>query len=213
MANPPEPLQSQSNPTLNGPLIRPPQTRTQSPRPVHRTLVTTANLANLLPTGTVLGFQSLIPSFSNNGSCYSTNKYLTAFLIWFFALTCFVSSFTDTYIGPRGNLYYGLATPKGLFLFSEANLEEEEGEEVDLSKYRVRFIDFVHAFVSSLVFLVFALGNSNVIKCYFRDSIDEWRNGMLGYVPIVVGAFSSFLFMLFPTTRRGIGYADLAPQT
>ncbi|KAL9233277.1 hypothetical protein vseg_008298 [Gypsophila vaccaria] len=211
MAEPPKSPQSPSHPTLHGPLIRSPQARLQSPRPVHKTLVTTANLANLLPTGTVLAFQSLIPLFSNNGSCCLTNKYLTALLIWVFALICFVSSFTDSYLGPRGRLYYGLATPRGLYLFSEAELDEDES--VDLARYRLRFIDFVHAFVSSVVFLAFALGDAHVIKCYFGETVDEWSNGVLGNVPLVVGAFSSFLFLLFPTTRRGIGYADLVAQS
>ena len=41
--------------------------------PVHQTLAGVANLANLLPTGTVLAFQTLTPTFSNSGSCQKKN--------------------------------------------------------------------------------------------------------------------------------------------
>ncbi|TYI02946.1 hypothetical protein ES332_A11G303100v1 [Gossypium tomentosum] len=36
-----------------------------------------ANQSNLLPTDTVFAFQAIIPSFSNNGKCETTHKYMT----------------------------------------------------------------------------------------------------------------------------------------
>ncbi|CAN6582014.1 unnamed protein product [Malus baccata var. baccata] len=45
-----------------------------SNQPVHQTLASAANLANLLPTGTVLAFHTLIPTFSKNCSCQLFNK-------------------------------------------------------------------------------------------------------------------------------------------
>ncbi|KAL2942234.1 Protein DMP10 [Bienertia sinuspersici] len=190
----------------NGPLLGPPKPR--GPGTVHKTLAGAANLTNLLPTGTVLAFQALIPPFSHNGLCHVVNKYLTITLIMVFALVCFLSSFTDSFLGPNGKLYYGIATRKGLYVFNVMKWEEE-----DLSKYRFRFIDFVHAFVSLIVFLVFAFGDSHVLKCFLGKSVDEyWVNALLLNLPLGVGVMSSFLFILFPTTRRGIGYADMSSQ-
>ncbi|XP_057250097.1 protein DMP10 [Beta vulgaris subsp. vulgaris] len=209
-----KPQESASNKLpLEGPLLDPPKTR--GPGSVHKTLASAANLANLLPTSTVLAFQALVPPFSHNGLCHLVNKYLTISLITVFALICFLSSFTDSFIGSNGKLYYGIATRKGLYVFNVLKWEEEEressGDAKDLSKYRIMFIDFVHAFVSLVVFLVFALGDAHVLKCFLGDSADnDWVNSLLLNLPLGVGALSSFLFLLFPTNRRGIGYADMA---
>ncbi|KAI5658994.1 hypothetical protein M9H77_27787 [Catharanthus roseus] len=113
--------------------------------PVHKTLATAANLANLLPTSTVLAFRTLIASFSNKGNCQPSNVFLTSSLIVICAVFCFFSSFTDSFKDSDGKLYYG-------------------GE------------------------------NLNVLMMN---------------LPVGAGVLSTFLFVLFPTTRRGIGYADL----
>ncbi|GFY94839.1 hypothetical protein Acr_10g0002240 [Actinidia rufa] len=179
---------------------------------VHKTLATAANLANLLPTGTVLAFQSLTPSFSNNGTCQLSNKYLIASLIGFCAVACFFSSFTDSFTDRDGKFYYGIATFKGLYVF---NYDHHEGEDretrKDLVKFRIGFIDFVHAFVSLFVFLIFALSDSEVQRCIFPDAGDN-ENALFMNLPLGAEVLSSFLFIIFPTTRRGIGYADLVPM-
>ncbi|KNA07711.1 hypothetical protein SOVF_169360 [Spinacia oleracea] len=198
---------------LNGPLLGP--STPQGTGSVHKTLSSAANLANLLPTGTVLAFQALIPPFSQNGLCHPVNTYLTISLIVVFALICFLSSFTDSFMGPDGKLYYGIATRKGIYVFNGMKWEEEERENgreaKDLSKHRIRFIDFVHAFVSLAVFLVFAFSDQHVLKCFLWNSANEdWVSALLLNLPLGVGALSSFLFVLFPTNRRGIGYADMA---
>ncbi|XP_017257793.1 protein DMP10 [Daucus carota subsp. sativus] len=178
--------------------------------PVHRTLATAANLANLLPTGTVLSFRALTPSFSNQGHCQLSNKYLTAILIAVCAVACFLSSFTDSFVDSEGKLYYGIATFKGLNIFNYKNNNEAENEldMQDLRQYRLCFIDFVHAFMSLMVFLVFALSDSDVQSCYFPVG-GENLNALVMNLPLGTGVLASFLFMLFPTTRRGIGVADL----
>ncbi|GKV08922.1 hypothetical protein SLEP1_g20492 [Rubroshorea leprosula] len=76
----------------------------------HKTLSTASNLANLLPTGNVLIFQALLPSFSNNGNCSLAHKYLTLGLIFICSLACFLPSFTDSFVHDDGKLYYGIAT-------------------------------------------------------------------------------------------------------
>ncbi|GAB2277519.1 hypothetical protein Dimus_012228 [Dionaea muscipula] len=182
--------------------------------PVHKTLASTANLANLLPTGTVLAFQALMPSFSNGGSCGASNKYITACLIFFCASACFLSSFTDSFMGD-GKLYHGIATFKGFYVFNRepqhAAAGGEEGNMKELlEKYRIRVIDFVHAVVSLIVFLMFSLGDADVLKCYSPKAGAD-HNALVTNLPLGAGILASFFFTLFPTTRRGIGYADLAP--
>ncbi|XP_075475515.1 protein DMP10-like [Primulina tabacum] len=214
------------SPPCSPPVPRPKRlgTTTPSTHPVHKTLACAANLANLLPTGTVLAFRTLMPSFSNKGVCETSNKCLTASLILFCATACFLSSFTDSFIdgADQGKLYYGIATFKGFYVFNRDDKDhEDEGDQlvleteekkdntVDLSKFKLSLIDFVHAFVSLFVFLVFAFSESDVQNCLlvgFRGAnVDELAMNL----PLAAGAFSSFLFMIFPSTRRGIGYADL----
>lgn len=182
--------------------------------PVHKTLASAANLAHLLPTGTVLGFRALTPSFSNKGHCQPSNKYLTACLIGFCAVVCFFSSFTDSFIDSDGKLYFGIATFKRLKIFNYNNYnDEEEGlglgiENNNLAKFRICCMDFVPAFVSLIVFLVFALSDSDVQRCYFPEAGAN-VNALLMNLPLGAGVLASFLFMLFPTTRRGIGIAGM----
>ncbi|KAL3516158.1 hypothetical protein ACH5RR_023060 [Cinchona calisaya] len=179
----------------------------------HKTLATAANLANLLPTGTVLAFRTLTPSFSNKGSCQPSNKFITAFLIGFCAIICFFSSFTDSFTDDHdGKLYYGIATCRGLYIFNdESRDQDEKSKEEDrkeLSKFKIRWIDFVHAFVSLFVFLIFAVSDTDVQSCFFPEAGGN-MDALMMNLPLGAGIFSSFLFTIFPTTRRGIGYADL----
>ena len=178
-----------------------------SNHPVHQTLAGAANLANLLPTGTVLAFQIFSPAFSNNGLCHLSNKYLTAILVVVCAIFCFLSSFTDSFVDEDGKLRYGIATFKGLYIFNC----EDDYREKDLEKFKLRFMDFVHGFVSLLLFLVFSLSDSNVKSCYFSEVGTDW-NAWIANLPFGAGALSSFLFTIFPTTCTGIGYADVAPR-
>ncbi|KAE8010144.1 hypothetical protein FH972_006534 [Carpinus fangiana] len=170
-----------------------------SDHPVHKTLASAANLANLLPTGSVLAFQALTPSFSNNGSCQLPNKCLTACTIAFCAIFCLLSSFTDSFTDKDGKLYYGIATFNGLHIFNY-----NYGEDVkELDKFKLSLVDFVHAFVSPLVFMVFAATNSNVQSCFFPEAGAN-ENALMMNLPLGAGLLSSFLFTLFPTKRRGI---------
>ncbi|CAO2836784.1 unnamed protein product [Amaranthus hypochondriacus] len=204
MANPPStPKQS--------PLLSPPIPKTRGS--LHKTLAGAASLANLLPTGTVLIFQALTPTLSQTGSCHTISKYLTIALIIICALTCFLSSFTDSFVGPTGKLFYGIATPNGLYVINAIRWEDDEQEirreAKDMNKFSVKFIDFVHAFLSLVVFLVFAINDPYVFKCFLGNLEDnQWINTLILNLPLGVGALSSFLFVLFPTNRRGIGYAD-----
>ena len=198
------------NPQFSSTMAEPSFSQTHPPpnrgsnHPVHKTLASVANLANLLPNGTVLVFQALTPSFSNNGSCQLSNKCLTACIIVFCAIFCLLSTFTDSFINKDGKLLYGIATFKGLYLFNY-NIDRDHQ---DMKRFKLSFIDFVHAFVSLLVFTVFALSNSNVQSCFFPGGgADE--NALMMNLPLGAGMLSSFLFTIFPTRRRSIGYADM----
>ncbi|XP_059435318.1 protein DMP4-like [Corylus avellana] len=171
--------------------------------PVHKTLASVANLANLLPTGSVLAFQALTPLFSNNGSCQLPNKCLTACTIAFCAIFCLLSSFTDSFTDKDGKLYYGIATFNGLYIFNY-NYGDGDVKELDKFKFKLSLVDFVHAFVSPLVFMVFAAANSNVQSCFFPEAGAN-ESALMMNLPLGAGLFSSLLFTLFPTRRRGIG--------
>ncbi|KAJ6974418.1 hypothetical protein D5086_024167 [Populus alba] len=176
-----------------------------------RSQVTAANLANLLPTGTVLAAEALIPSFTNNGECTLANEYLTLGIIVCCSLGCFLSSFTDSITGKDGKMYYGIATWNSFYVFNDIDSTDGAGrEEFKDSSHSITFIDFVHAFTSLTVFLVFALSNSNVQNCFFPKAGPN-EKALIMNLPLGAGFLASFLFMLFPTKRRGIGYADTAP--
>ncbi|KAL7239394.1 hypothetical protein ACSBR2_005324 [Camellia fascicularis] len=136
---------------------------------------------------------------------------LTTSLVGFCAIICFLSSFTDSFLGSDGKCYYGIATFKGLFVFNYNNHEGEERKSLEyLARFKINRIDFVHAFVSLFVFLVFAMSDYEVQTCLFPE-VGANENALIMNLPLGAGVLSSFLFIIFPTTRRGIGYADMTP--
>ncbi|KAH1048531.1 hypothetical protein J1N35_039315 [Gossypium stocksii] len=168
---------------------------------ISQTFQSTAHLANLLPTGTVLAFQLLSPIFTNQGDCDSVCRSMTAGLILLCGLSCFFSSFTDSFRDKDGNVCYGLATFNGLWVIDgSATLPPES-----VAKYRLRFIDFVHAFLSILVFAAVALFDQNVVNCFYPAPSRQAQE-MLTALPVAIGLLGSMLFVVFPTTRHGIGF-------
>ena len=73
----------------------------------YKTLTGFGNLIKLLPTGTVFLYQFLNPVLTNNGNCHVSNKYMSGALIGLCGLSCFFSSFTDSYTGTDGMTHYG----------------------------------------------------------------------------------------------------------
>ncbi|XP_062083841.1 protein DMP3 [Humulus lupulus] len=172
-------------------------------RAISQTLTTTANLANLLPTGTLLAFQLLTPVFTNNGSCDPVTRALTFLLLTLLSLSCFVASFTDSVKASDGQVYYGIATFKGMFLF---DYPDPTGSGLpELSKCRIMFIDWVHAVLSVLVFGVVAARDKNVVACLYPQP-GHTAEEVLDIVPMGIGIICSLLFVVFPTKRHGIGY-------
>ncbi|XP_074293944.1 protein DMP3-like [Silene latifolia] len=188
------------------PPLVPPSQQSKGQRVISQTLASTAYLANLLPTGTLLAFQILTPVFTNNGQCDTVTRSLTAILLAMLAISCFLASFTDSLQGPDGQVYYGLATTKGMWLFDYPNSNLNPGQEnLNLTKYKLRFIDWVHAVLSMFVFGVVALRDKNVVTCFAPTPSHEIQE-VLDIVPIGVGLICSLLFVVFPTRRHGIGY-------
>ncbi|TYG97356.1 hypothetical protein ES288_A10G032500v1, partial [Gossypium darwinii] len=168
---------------------------------ISQTFQSTAHLANLLPTGTVLAFQLLSPIFTNQGDCDSVCRSMTAGLILLCGLSCFFTSFTDSFRDKDGNVCYGLATLNGLWVIDGSGTLPSESA----AKYRLRFIDFVHAFLSILVFAAVALFDQNVVNCFYPAPSRQAQE-MLTALPVGIGVLGSMLFVVFPTTRHGIGF-------
>ncbi|KAJ0969450.1 hypothetical protein J5N97_022327 [Dioscorea zingiberensis] len=181
--------------------VQPPSCR---PSTLSQALASTAHLANLLPTGTVLAFQLLIPIFTNNGSCDAVTRPLTLCLLAVLAASCFLACFTDSFRSPDGKLHYGIATLHGLWLF-EVDTNEEYHSGVEMEKYRLRLMDCMHAFMSVMVFASIALRDKNVVSCFYPLPEHETQE-VLDIVPLGVGVLCSCLFVLFPTRRHGVGF-------
>ena len=146
-----------------------------------KTLSGLENLNRVLPTGTVFLYQLLSPVLTNYGQCSETiYKYLTATLVGMVGLSCFITSFTDSYVGDDGKTHYVIPSKDLL-------------------------VDFVHGLFALTVFGVLVLLDHKTVGCFFPVSA-ALENTLLKVLPTAVGVASSVLFMFFPTKRHGIGY-------
>ncbi|KAL6282380.1 hypothetical protein ACE6H2_013309 [Prunus campanulata] len=175
--------------------------RTLIQKAIRQTFQSTAHLANLLPTGTVLAFQLLAPIFTNQGNCDSVSRSMTAGLVALCGVSCFLLSFTDSYRDKNGNVCYGFATFRGLWIIDGSTTLSPE---VD-ANFQLRFIDFLHAFMSILVFAAVALFDQNVVDCFYPTPSDKAQE-ILTALPVGIGVICSMLFVVFPTKRHGIGF-------
>ncbi|KAJ1393153.1 Protein DMP [Sesbania bispinosa] len=177
-----------------------PKTPTQ--KTIRKAFKGTAHLAKLLPTGTVLIFQTLSPAFTHQGQCHTmTSKVMTIGLLTFCSISCFLMSFTDSFRDERGKVRYGVASLNGLWIMdASVRILVEEAP-----KYRLRFIDFFHAFGSILVFGAIALFDESVVKCFVPKPSEEAKE-LLVSLPIGIGLLCSVLFIVVPSQRHGIGF-------
>ncbi|CAL5183488.1 unnamed protein product [Lathyrus oleraceus] len=196
---------SANNDEQKQPLLRnaevPEAERNLIQKAISSTFQSTAHLANLLPTGTVLAFQLLSPIFTNIGNCDSVSKSMTSVLVTLCGASCFLLNFTDSFRDSKGNICYGFATFKGLWIIDGSTKLPPQVSE----KYRIRFIDFMHAMMSILVFAAIALFDQNVVNCFFPEPSNEIQE-ILTALPVAIGVFCSMLFVAFPTERHGIGF-------
>lgn len=192
--------QQEEQPLLENSPQKIPKTTTQ--KTIRKAFKGTAYLANLLPTGTVLIFQTLSPALTHRGNCHTqTSKIMTMIFLTFCSLSCFLLSFTDSFRDERGKVRYGVATLNGIWIMDgRIRIPAEEGV-----KYKLRFIDLFHACGSILVFGAIAMFDQSVVSCLAPKPSEEAKE-LLVALPIGIGILCSVLFLLFPTQRHGIGF-------
>ncbi|KAK9077054.1 hypothetical protein SSX86_005393 [Deinandra increscens subsp. villosa] len=183
----------------------PPPPPTLSQWAISQTLASTAQLANLLPTGTLLALQTVTPIFTNHGSCDAVTRPLTAILLGFLTALCFLASFTDSFKTSDGQVFYGFATFNGMWVFDSQTAAASGSGLPDLRKYKLRAVDWIHAFVSVFVLVTLALRDRSVVSCFYPRPSHEAQE-VLDIVPLGLGLVCSLVFVIFPSKRHGIGY-------
>ncbi|EES14365.1 hypothetical protein BDA96_07G005900 [Sorghum bicolor] len=185
----------------------PPPPPPQTSSALSQALASTANLANLLPTGTLLAFNLLAPTFTNHGACDATTSLLTRCLLAVLALASALACFTDSLKSPHdGHVYYGVATRTGLWLIDYPPDAPPLPTTTASCRYRLAFIDFVHAALSAAVFGVVAARDRDVVACLCGPTPRRETKELIDVLPLGVGVLCSLLFVAFPTRRHGIGY-------
>lgn len=193
--------QEKKSPLLEENLELPQVEKSIIQKAISQTFQSTSHLANLLPTGSVLAFQLLSPIFTNQGNCDKICKILTIALVTLCGLSCFILSFTDSFKDKKGKISYGFATIRGLWIIDGSIRIPNQ----IARRYKLKFIDFLHGFMSMLVFATIALFDQNVVKCFYPKPSDEIEE-LLVALPIGVGVICSIFFVVFPTKRHGIGF-------
>ncbi|KAL0548314.1 hypothetical protein IC582_012762 [Cucumis melo] len=171
-----------------------------------KTFTGAGDLIKILPTGTVFLFQFLSPVLTNSGHCEPVNKVLVLVFVILCGLSCYLSSFTDSYVASDGTIQWTIVTPSGMWPTPPTS------DSLDLSAYKLRLGDFVHATFSAAVFAVLVVMDYNIVLCFF-PSLVEQHKVVVQALPPVVGAVSSVVFVTFPNTRHGIGYRSTSTTT
>ncbi|GJN10460.1 hypothetical protein PR202_ga28555 [Eleusine coracana subsp. coracana] len=167
-----------------------------------------ANVLQQLPTGSVMVFEALSSSFTNQqGECQPSNWWLSFLLVLLLTVLCIFFSFTDTFVY-QGQVYYGVASPRRLFLLNFSHDEERTRfpnlHPDELKNRRLRWDDLVRAVFTALVFLAFAAGDVRIQNCFFPQASVDVKQ-LLNNMPLLVALLSSFVFILLcPTRRRSI---------
>ncbi|XP_072999087.1 protein DMP4-like [Typha latifolia] len=168
---------------------------------ISRGCKSTADLAKHLPTGTVLAFQLLSPILTNQGQCHHATRAISASFLALCAISCFLFPFTDSFRDATGKLRYVFATFNGCWVV-DGSSPPPPGM---LAKYRIKVKDFIHGFMSLLVFAAVALYDKNVESCFYPSPSEDMKQ-VLAALPTAAGVIGSLLFVVFPSTRQGIGF-------
>jgi hypothetical protein len=141
------------------------------------------------------------------------NGVLTLGLIVICAASCFLLAFSDTVKLGDGKLYHGFATPRGLWLVRSLGGRECRLRPLSPSAarylylhYRLRPVDFVHAFLGVSVFLASAFSTPLVASCLLGaddSGAGSADSTLVGSVPLLIGFLAALLCVLFPSKRRG----------
>ncbi|OWM78532.1 hypothetical protein CDL15_Pgr016256 [Punica granatum] len=126
---------------------------------------------------------------------------------------CLISSFSDSYKGSDGSTHYGLATFTGMWPSSSSSSStSSDSSNTSLSSYRLRFRDFVHAFMAVIIFVVLSMLDTNTVKCFYPSFLST-KKTIITVLPMVIGSVSSTVFMLFPSNRNGVGSPSSSSST
>ncbi|WZZ61077.1 hypothetical protein YC2023_061184 [Brassica napus] len=101
--------------------------------------------------------------------------------------------------GTGGSRKYGIVTRKGLWTYADPG-------SMDLSKYKLRIADFVHAGFVVAVFGTLVLLDANTASCFY-PRFRETQKTLVMVLPVAVGIASAGIFAIFPSKRNGLGYA------
>ena len=105
-----------------------------------------------------------------------------------------------------------MATPHGFNVFNfSGEQEEREWALGEIQKLRLRPLDYVHAVVAAVVFLTVAFSDAGLQRCFFPNASNN-TGELLKNLPLGMAFLSSFVYMIFPTKRKGIGYSDTTPR-
>ncbi|XP_044432348.1 protein DMP3-like, partial [Triticum aestivum] len=136
----------------------------------------------------------------------------TAALVIVLTISCILFTFTDSVLGRDQKLYYGIATPRGFNVFNFSDEEEKlQWTPAEFRRLRIQPLDFVRAVFTALVFLTVAFSDVALQNCFF-PSAGRNTEELLKNLPLGIAFLSSFVFMIFPTKRKGIGYTDTTPR-
>ncbi|KAG2620852.1 hypothetical protein PVAP13_3NG197300 [Panicum virgatum] len=174
-----------------------------------RVLSVSANLLHLLPTGAVMVFQTLVPSFTNKGECqHRSNWWLSLCLVVILAFVCLISAFTDSFFD-GGKLYYGIATPWRLFIFNMNHLSHPERKQLAnrhrLKARHLRWNDCLRGVVTAGVFVALAFNDLAIQNCFFPHPGFDAKQ-ILKNMPLLVSVLSGSLLLPCQTRRNNIDF-------
>ncbi|KAJ4887076.1 DUF679 domain membrane protein 1 [Raphanus sativus] len=170
----------------------------------NKSLTGLESLIKLLPTGTLFIYLLLNPVLTNDGECSTANKVMSSILVALCSFSCVFSCFTDSFKGTDGSRKYGIVTKNGLWSYADPG-------SVDLSKYKLRIADFVHAVFVVAVFGTLVLLDANTASCFY-PRFRETQKTLVMALPPAVGVASAAIFAIFPSKRNGIGYAPIGEE-
>ncbi|KAL8217630.1 hypothetical protein R6Q57_021003 [Mikania cordata] len=73
---------------------------------------------------------------------------------------------------------------------------------LDLRKYKLRVVDWIHALVSAFVLVTIAMRDRSVVSCFYPRPSHEAQE-VLDIVPLGLGLVCSLVFVIFPSKRHG----------
>ncbi|KAL3740044.1 hypothetical protein ACJRO7_021338 [Eucalyptus globulus] len=174
----------------------------QQENPVHMACRLVQYLANRLPIRSFFAFQVLsgISSFSN--------KSVTAVLVSVLGIVCFASCFTDSSDVHSGVYFRRVYIRLCSFAIRDTSFITclQSRTTYRLPRYQIRPSDFVHAAMSTAVYAALVLSDQNVMDALYPCASGRLRLS-LQWVRLAVVVFSALLLLIFPTYRRGVGFA------